>query len=165
MVLALKPAKETEDNLHWLGQPTVAYFPETREPIVGFFSLTFSEFVASTILVFVWKSAMMDKYTPAGTYGFVVGSLYGVVAMAMGKITGGSMNPARVFGPGLIGGDFKYIAFYLLAPLAGGLLGMWWYNSSKEDESKTALDANNCGLDVLKPVDIDLSVSEMSKLN
>jgi len=145
----------------------VSYFPETKEPIVGYFSLTLSEFVATTILVFIWKTAMMDNKSPQGTYGFVVGSFYGVVAMSLGKVTGGSMNPARVFGPGLIAGDFKYILFYILAPLAGALLGGWWYNVSKEDLSKTAVDANNCGMDVLKPIDISVSEvsNELSRLN
>lgn len=160
MTLALQPVKKTDENMGWLGQPTVQNFPGTRTEIVGITALCIAEFTCSLVLIFVWNMAMNDKRIPSGTYGFIIGALYGSVAMALGRVTGGSMNPARVFGPGLLAGDWVHIIFYLAMPPLGGICGNLWYHGSLRDESKTAFDANNYNLEVINPH--DMSVSQMS---
>ena len=170
MVLALQPIKTTDENLGWLGQPTVQDFPGTQTPIIGLLALCIAEFTCSLVLIFVWNVAMNDSRIPSGTNGFIIGALYGVVAMALGRVSGGSMNPARVFGPGLLAGDWIHIGFYLVMPLLGAMAGDLWYKGSLRDSSKTAFDANNYNLEVINPHDISVSQmsedgNEMSRLN
>lgn len=167
MVLALQPPKKMEEDLGWLGQPTIQNFPGTQVPIIGVFALCIAELTCSVILVFIWYVAMHDKRIPSGTNGFIIGAYYGSVALAMGRITGGSMNPARVFGPGLLAGDWIHIFFYLAMPLLGGTGGLYWYKSMTRDVSKTAFDANNYNLEVVNPHDMSVSAmsNEMSRLN
>lgn len=48
--------------------------------------------------------------------GFVVGANI----LAAGPFSGGSMNPARSFGPAVVSGDFSHIWIYWAGPLIGG---------------------------------------------
>ena len=150
--------------MDWLGQPTVPNFPGTNTRVVGYFSLCISEITTTIILVFVWNLAMYHPKVPEGTYGFLVGGLYGCVTIALGRITGGCMNPARVFGPGLIAGDWEHYAFYILMPFIGAYCGNIVFKSFNKDDSRVAFDSNNFNLRVLKPVDVSVSaISEMSR--
>jgi len=165
LVLALRPLPKPEDeNPYWLGQPTVSKFSGTDEPLIGLFALFLSELVCSAVLMFIWKCAMLNTKTPNGTYGFIIGAYYGVMAMSLGRINGGSANPARSFGPGILAADFKPMLFYIFGPFGGAILGGFWYDFYAIDNSKVAKDTDNTGLAVLKPVDISLDESELSKL-
>jgi glycerol uptake facilitator-like aquaporin len=56
-----------------------------------------------------------------------------------GAITGGSLNPARSFGPALIMFDFSYQWIYWIAPIAGGLIAAGVYkllNTKEEQEAE-----------------------------
>ena len=47
-------------------------------------------------------------------------------AIAMlGTSTGGSVNPARQFGPAALSGQTRFLWVYLLAPMAGAMLATW----------------------------------------
>jgi aquaporin Z len=52
---------------------------------------------------------------------WAVGLAVGLCALVGGPLTGASMNPARSFGPALIGGLWRSHWIYWLAPLAGML--------------------------------------------
>ena len=56
---------------------------------------------------------------------WLVGGLIGAAIAGLGTITGGSVNPARQFGPAVFAGQFGFLATYLLAPLAGALDAAW----------------------------------------
>ncbi|MFJ6696875.1 aquaporin [Streptomyces sp. NPDC091272] len=47
--------------------------------------------------------------------------------VGLGPVTGGSVNPARQFGPALLSGQTAHLAAYLLAPVLGALLGAGTY--------------------------------------
>ncbi|KAJ0970535.1 hypothetical protein J5N97_018494 [Dioscorea zingiberensis] len=52
----------------------------------------------------------------------VIGFVAGACVLATGSLTGGSMNPARSFGPAIISGDLKNQAVYWVGPLIGAAL-------------------------------------------
>jgi glycerol uptake facilitator-like aquaporin len=56
---------------------------------------------------------------------WLVGGLIGAAIAGLGTITGGSVNPARQFGPAVLAGQFGFLATYLLAPLLGAVAAAW----------------------------------------
>lgn len=57
----------------------------------------------------------------------VIGTTLGFAVMVFGPLTGGSFNPARWFGPGLIGDNFGAAWPYLVGPAVGALLAVALY--------------------------------------
>jgi glycerol uptake facilitator protein/aquaporin Z len=53
---------------------------------------------------------------------WLVGFLIGAAIPLLGTTTGGSLNPARQFGPALVAGRLDFLWAYLLAPLVGAVL-------------------------------------------
>ena len=51
-----------------------------------------------------------------------IGGALGFLVMVIGPLTGGSFNPARWFGPALVGNHFADAWAYILGPIVGGLL-------------------------------------------
>jgi MIP family channel proteins len=65
--------------------------------------------------------------------GFAIGATLGFAVMIIAPLTGGSFNPARAFGPAIVGHHFgdagKWLLTYVLAALVGGLVaaaGYFW---------------------------------------
>jgi glycerol uptake facilitator protein len=53
----------------------------------------------------------------------VIGATLGFAVMAVGPLTGGSLNPARAFGPALVGHAFGGAGTFLFVYVAGPLVG------------------------------------------
>ncbi|MEU0964875.1 aquaporin [Streptomyces sp. NPDC005917] len=53
---------------------------------------------------------------------WLVGLLIGAAIALLGTTTGGSVNPARQFGPAIVAGRLDFLWVYLLAPMAGAVL-------------------------------------------
>lgn len=71
--------------------------------------------------------------------GLAIGFTLGLNVIFGGSITGGSLNPARSFGPALITWEFNYHWIYWIAPVAGGLIAAGVYrilNTKEEQENK-----------------------------
>jgi len=68
--------------------------------------------------------------------GLAIGITLGLNVMIGGSITGGSLNPARSFGPALIMFNFSYQWIYWVAPIAGGLIaaGVYKLLNTKEEQ-------------------------------
>ncbi|MBV9212214.1 MAG: aquaporin [Actinobacteria bacterium] len=65
--------------------------------------------------------------------GLVIGGTLGFSVMIIAPLTGGALNPARAFGPAVVGHHFgdlgKWLLVYVLAPGVGGLAaaaGYFW---------------------------------------
>ena len=56
---------------------------------------------------------------------WVVGVLIGTAIALLGTSTGGSVNPARQFGPAAVSGQTHFLSVYLLAPMLGAVIAAW----------------------------------------
>jgi MIP family channel proteins len=63
------------------------------------------------------------------------GGALGMAVMVLGPLTGGSFNPARWFGPALVGNHFTDALAYIIGPIVGGLLAAAVYKFIIEPSS------------------------------
>jgi glycerol uptake facilitator protein/aquaporin Z len=56
---------------------------------------------------------------------WIVGALVGLGIALLGTSTGGSLNPARQFGPAVVSGQTHFLWVYLIAPMPGAAIGAW----------------------------------------
>src|ERR1700749_2226709 len=56
---------------------------------------------------------------------WIVGGAIGIAIAVLGTSTGGTVNPARQFGPAALSGQTRFLWVYLLAPMAGAFLATW----------------------------------------
>ena len=100
-------------------------------PSVGAVGVLIGETVSVVVLLLV-LSWLVSKPRPRET-PWVIGALIAVLIVTTGATSGGSFNPARNFGPFVLGSDFHYFWIYLLAPMEAaviaaafvGLIGRW----------------------------------------
>jgi glycerol uptake facilitator protein/aquaporin Z len=63
------------------------------------------------------RQARLTRFTP-----WLVGFLIGAAIALLGTATGGSVNPARQFGPAVASQQFDFLWVYLIAPMVGALV-------------------------------------------
>ena len=88
----------------------------TTLPVDRAFAL---EFVQSFLIMSVVMGAGVDERTPRGFAALGVGLAVGACVLFGGPLTSASMNPARSFGPALVGGTWDNHWLYWLAPITG----------------------------------------------
>lgn len=80
------------------------------------------EIVITFALVYTVYATAADP--KKGSIGIIapiaIGFIVGANILAAGPFSGGSMNPARSFGPAVVSGDFSQNWIYWLGPLIGG---------------------------------------------
>ncbi len=86
------------------------------------------------ILTFVWvytvfATAVDDEGSFKVLRGVPIGIAIAVSILAGGYFTGGSMNPARTFGPALLSGSWTNFWVYIVGPITGGILAasVYWF--------------------------------------
>jgi aquaporin Z len=79
------------------------------------------EWLLSFALMLVIMAVATDPRVPDGFAALAVGLTVGFCALMGGPITGASMNPARSFGPALVGAVWQAHWVYWLAPITGML--------------------------------------------
>jgi aquaporin TIP len=84
------------------------------------------EAIATFFLVFVVFGTGIDPEHPK-VGGFAIGLTIAAEILAIGPLTGGSMNPARSFGPALISHNFVGQFVYWLGPITGGIVAAMLY--------------------------------------
>ncbi len=88
-----------------------------------------TEFVATFLLVIaIFGTAVDSRGQGVKIGGFGIGLTVAANILAIGPVTGASMNPARSFGPAMIQGDFQLHQWYWLAPIAGALVAALLYH-------------------------------------
>jgi len=93
------------------------------------------EAVLTFFLVFVVYGSAVDARAPK-IGGLAIGLTIALDILAGGPITGGSMNPARTFGPALVSGHWNNHIVYWVGPLLGGALAGLIYGRFLIKESK-----------------------------
>jgi glycerol uptake facilitator protein len=101
---------------------------------VSFLRGVVAETIGTFLLVTAIFALAVDRRAPAGWAGLIIGLSVACAILVIGPLTGGSLNPARTFGPLLVtalwGGDPQWgdLPVYLIGPVLGGLLAAWAYD-------------------------------------
>lgn len=80
------------------------------------------EGVGTFCLVLVILAAVYSEKSLKDWAPLAIGTTLGFIVMVGGPLTGGSFNPARWFGPALVGNSFGDVWPYLAGPIVGALL-------------------------------------------
>jgi len=99
----------------------------TTLPTVGAGSALAYEAVLTAFLMFVIMAVATDTRAVGAGAAIAIGGTVGLDALFGGPITGASMNPARSIGPALVSGELHDLWIYVVAPLAGALIGALAY--------------------------------------
>ncbi len=91
------------------------------------------ETILTFILMMVIFGSGLDRRAHIGFAGIAIGLTVGVEAACMGPITGASMNPARSFGPAIIGGVWQHHWLYWVAPILGAQLAVLVYRQLSDN--------------------------------
>jgi aquaporin TIP len=85
------------------------------------------EGIATFFLVFVIFGTAVDPRAPK-VGGFAIGLTVAADILAIGPLTGGSMNPARSFGPAVVMQSFEGQAAYWIGPILGAIAAALIYD-------------------------------------
>ena len=85
------------------------------------------EFLATFFLTFVVFGTAVDPAAPK-VGGFAIGLAVTADILAIGPLTGGSMNPARSFGPAVVSGVLEGQAIYWIGPILGSVAAAVLYD-------------------------------------
>ena len=94
-----------------------------------------AEAVGTFLLLLVIMSVAVDSRAPAGWAGLLIGLAVAAEIMVIGAFTGGSVNPARTFGPyfalDVLGGDppWSQLWVYVVGPTVGAAVGALLYEA------------------------------------
>jgi glycerol uptake facilitator-like aquaporin len=105
-------------------KPPVIYSALRPAPGWSNFELFPAE-TASMATIIVLVGIFLSVPRLASRVPWLVGGLIGAAIAGLGTVTGGSVNPARQFGPAVLAGQFGFLATYLLAPLVGAVVAGW----------------------------------------
>ena len=95
-------------------------------------------FILETVMTFTLVYVVMATTTAknfkiAPLAGVAIGFTLGFNVIFGGSITGGSLNPARSFGPALMTGNFDFNWLYWVAPILGGIIAAGVYKALHKD--------------------------------
>ena len=101
------------------------------------------EAVITFLLVFVVYATVVDKRATPALSGLAIGFVVLFGVMVGGTISGGSLNPARVFGPAIASGHFENHYVWWIGPVVGGLLAGFCYDLVFSEEKKQLVPQKN----------------------
>jgi MIP family channel proteins len=87
----------------------------------------FAEAIATFFLTFVVFGTAVDPKAPK-VGGFAIGLVVTADILAIGPLTGASMNPARSFGPAVVSGVLEGQMIYWIGPIIGSILAAVLYD-------------------------------------
>jgi aquaporin NIP len=95
-----------------------------------------AELIISFFLMFVIMAVATDGRAFGTQAGLAIGVWVVVAILAVGPVSGASMNPVRSFGPALISWNLQDHWIYWLAPVMGTLSGAFAYQFIRGDQSR-----------------------------
>ena len=102
------------------------------------------EITISMMLMFVIMSVATDRRVSGAVPAIAIGLTVVVGVLVGGPITGGSMNPARSFGPAVIAGGVALQNYwiYIIGPIIGAAIGAFAYEAVRlePEQAKGAPD-------------------------
>ncbi|HTY90837.1 MAG TPA: MIP/aquaporin family protein [Methanocella sp.] len=116
----------------------------TMFPGVSYWQAIAAETICTFLLVIAVFAMAVNKKAPGGWAGLVIGSAATLGLLLEGNVTGGSLNPARTFGPYLVqwlmGGANNWWQFpiYVIGPILGGLIAAFLYTYLAELKAQKA---------------------------
>jgi MIP family channel proteins len=120
--LLVKLLLDAEGDPVGYGAPAVSDQFLDGKALAGFLA----ELIGAFVLMWAYMSALTDRRGTRPGAALLVGGALAASVMALGPLTGGAFNPARAFGPALVGGEFgeagTWIVAFVLGPLVGALL-------------------------------------------
>ncbi len=87
----------------------------------------FAEIIATFFLTFVVFGTAVDPKAPK-VGGFAIGLVVTADILAIGPLTGASMNPARSFGPAVVSGILEGQMVYWVGPIIGSVIAAVLYD-------------------------------------
>jgi glycerol uptake facilitator-like aquaporin len=112
---------ELDNNSTEFPYPTPNYFMQD-------FQIFILEFIGSALYVYAYFSFIIDKRAPTNVFGFGLAAVIMVCTLAFGALSGGWVNPIRIFGPQIVSGNFNRIWTYWLASIFGGVFAGFYYD-------------------------------------
>lgn len=94
------------------------------------------EIIVTFLLVFVVYATVIDKRATPSLAGLAIGLVVLFGVMVGGTISGGSMNPARVFGPAIASGLLDNHLVWWVGPITGGVLAGLTYDKFIAEKPK-----------------------------
>jgi MIP family channel proteins len=97
-----------------------------------------TEVTLGFLLMFVIVSVATDKRVNSTVPAIAIGFTVICCVLIGGPVTGGSMNPARSFGPALLAGGeaLSNVWLYLLAPPVGAVIAALVYEALRNDQDE-----------------------------
>jgi glycerol uptake facilitator-like aquaporin len=107
-----------------VAEPPVVYAALRPGPGWSAWELFATEAFGMAVIVFLVGLCLavqrLTRFVP-----WIVGALVGIGIAVLGTATGGSLNPARQFGPAVVSGQTQFLWVYLAAPLVGAAVAAW----------------------------------------
>ena len=101
------------------------------------------EWLLSFALMFVIMAVATDQRVADGFAALAVGLTVGFCALMGGPLTGASMNPARSFGPALVGGLWQAHWLYWLSPISAMVVAARAYDLLRTAQPPLAISPSD----------------------
>jgi MIP family channel proteins len=116
-------------------------------PAISVTSAFVVEWLLSFVLMLVIMAVATDDRAAPGFAAIAVGLTVGFCALTGGPLTGASMNPARSFGPAIIGGFWRAHWVYWLAPITAMVAAARlydWLRAERDDDRGGRIASGVC---------------------
>ena len=104
------------------GRATTTARPQVSGLLAGNFAGMIVEGIGTFVLVLVILTAVYSEKSFKEWAPLAIGTTLGFAVMVAGPLTGAGLNPARWFGPALVGSEWGGVWPYLVGPIVGSLL-------------------------------------------
>ncbi|KAK1257210.1 putative aquaporin NIP7-1 [Acorus gramineus] len=114
------------------------------EPLGGIMRAFIAEFIATLFIMFLVSAIISNIHSIGWSSAFGFGAAVSLAVLITGPVSGGSLNPARSFGPAIISERFEDLWLYFVAPTVGSIVGAFLFRLLQlEQQTFYSLSANS----------------------